>query len=192
MAADIMGMDELETFVLDFLAYRREQRANMQPPQSHAPKRIECRPESSAIPAQAVWADNQADGPVNPPSVPQARDPEYIPPAIGRGWPHYKGSGRKGRDAWAAGSPGAAQAPVIPASQNDIIPALAPIVAQVLTRFGPPTSPKALDHLINQVIASAIKLPPVSESMQTAEIKPWGRVALLQTVIELLIRVSTM
>ncbi|MCL2377800.1 MAG: hypothetical protein FWC77_01600 [Defluviitaleaceae bacterium] len=185
--ADIMGMDELETFVLDFLAYRREQRMKTQPAQNHVPKRIELKDIS---PVQVAWDGEQAADTGSTPVNPQKAG--YIPPTIGRGWPHYRGGNPKhsrnprhhGQD------PGR---PVfMPASQNDVIPALAPIVAQVLTRFGPPTNPNALDHLINQVIAGAIELPPVSESIQTAEIKPWGRVALLQAVIELLIRISTM
>ncbi|MCL2405820.1 MAG: hypothetical protein FWC92_09800 [Defluviitaleaceae bacterium] len=171
--ADIIAMDELETFVLEILAYRREQRTktqqdtqliqHSQPPHTHVPKRIECKQECPA-------------------------GPRYIPPTIGRGWPHYKHvSPRRNQDALAD-----ALSDTGPYhGQHDIIPVLAPVVAKVLSRFGAPTTQQALDNLINHVIASAIELPPVSESIQTAEIKPWGRVALLQAVIELMIRIST-
>ena len=155
--ADIIEMDELESFVLDFLAYRREQRVKK--PVPHTPKRIEYKPEPAPCPAH--------DAP--------------IPHSIGKGWPHYRIA--------KSGNPHAGPTPT---GHNDVIPTLAPIVAKELSRFGPPTSQKALDHLVNQIIASAMTLPFVNESMQTAEIKPWGRVALLQAVVELLIRVSTM
>jgi len=166
-----MAMDELETFVLDFLAYRREQRMKERPPQSrlHVPKRIEYTPEV-------------------------APELERISPSIGRGWPHYKGTAHSTRRVQQHVQHGMVHqdAPPVSSSQSDIIPALAPVVAQALARFGPPTSQKTLDHLVNQVIASAMELPPVCESMQTAELRPWGRVALLQAVVELLIRISTM
>ena len=171
--ADIIEIDELESFVLDFLAYRREQR--IKKPVAHTPKRIENKPDTVSHSTQA----------------------SPISHSIGKGWPHYKIAGKghvfTNQETRAASkSRDYGQASPISASHNDIIPALAPIVAQELSRFGPPTSPKALDHLINQIIASAMTLPPVSESIQTAEIKPWGRVALLQAVVELLIRISTM
>jgi len=169
-------MDELETFVLDFLAYRREQRMKMQPQLNHTPKFIEHKQESSD------------------PTV--RREAGYIPPTMGMGWPHYKGTvnnqRRTSRAPANCANQDASHTLHISASQNDIIPALAPVVAQVLSRFGPPTNPKSLDHLINQVVASAMTLPPVNESVKTAEITPWGKVALLQAVIELLIRISTM
>jgi len=72
-----------------------------------------------------------------------------------------------------------------------IIPALAPVVAHALSRFGPPANKRALDHLVNQVITSAMYMPPVRDSVQSAEITPWGRVAFLKAVVELLIRIST-
>jgi len=172
--ADIMGMDELETFVLDFLAYRREQRMKTKPSQEGPPKLIEQAPE------------------ITPENHHSIHDAGYIPPTIGRGWPHYRGTNsnqRRASRSTLATSQAPAQSPPT-TTHNDIIPALAPVVAKALTRFGPPTSQKALDHLINQVIASAIEMPPVNESIQTAEIKPWGRVALLQAVVELLIRIS--
>jgi len=183
--ADIIGMDELETFVLDFLAYRREQRMKTQPPQGNVlpPMRIECK-------AEEVHGNSFVE--------PQ---PDYIPPTIGMGWPYYKGTAsnmrRAGKNIWPAASGqnpsrGPSPSPEMAVQQCDIIPALAPVVARELARFGPPSNQKALNHLINQVIASAMELPPVSESIQTAEIKPWGRVALLQAVVELLIRISTM
>ena len=150
--ADIIEMDELESFVLDFLAYRREQRAKRPLPHSQ-PMGIECKADTVPHPAAP------------------------IPHSIGKGWPHYRNDKQNTQ---------------ISTIYNDIIPTLAPIVAQELSRFGPPISPKALNHLINQIIASAMALPPVSESIQSAEIKPWGRVALLQAVVELLIRISTM
>ena len=171
--ADIIEMDELESFVLDFLAYRREQRVKK--PVPHTSRRIEYKPEPAPFPATTA----------------------PMPHSIGKGWPHYKitkssnlHAGPNMREAGA----GQNHTPAIPSftGHNDIIPTLAPIVAQELSRFGPPTTQKALDHLVNQIIASAMALPFVNESMQTAEIKPWGRVALLQAVVELLIRVSTM
>ena len=193
--ADIMGMDELETFVLDFLAYRREQRMKMQTPQNHVPRRIECKSEPSTTqeleyipPAKVVPIENRpgraetanASTRFSTTGRVDLKRNDYI----GKGWPHYKNTQAAGLNKDLT--------PLALASQSDIVPALAPVVAQVLARFGPPTSQKALDHLINQVIASAMELPLVSESIQTSEIKPWGRVALLQAVIELLIRISTM
>jgi len=215
-----MGMDELETFVLDFLAYRREQRMKSQQPEGRVPRLIEHRPESGALVAdkslveQPVAQDVRvmdrqpvAQGVRVMDKRPVAQDVRvaaaqplasgHIPPTIGKGWPHYRGGkvGRAGfdsRDAWSAGQEHVSGEYHTPSSQNDIIPALAPVVAQALSSFGIPASPKDMDHLVNQVIASAMNLPPVSECVQTAELGPWGRVALLQAVIELLIRISIM
>ena len=191
--ADIIEMDELEAFILDFLAYRREQRLTRTSPPRPAPKALEYKPE------QNLHSWESAPAHAEPPPPGEAAP---MPHSIGKGWPHY-------RDAAKIRYPGqftnpepphspATQVPHVAlspshtsAAHNDIIPALAPIVAQALSRFGPPTNPKAMGHLVNHVIAGAMNIPLVSESIQTAEIKPWGRVALLQAVIELLIRIST-
>ena len=154
-----MDMDDLEAFVLDFLAYRRERRASIpSQPIYTPPKLIEYRP-----------------APEPPTPAP------HIPYSIGKGWPHYK-TATKGHQA----EPPAPE-PVISTNQSDIIPTLAPLVTQHLRQFGSPANPKALEHLVCQVVASAMTIPLISESIHTAEITPWGRVPLLQAVIELLI-----
>ena len=185
----IMGIDELEAFVLDFLAYRRERRK--QPPQY--------------LPPTPKLLEHKA------PAQPQ---PTPVSSAIGRGWPYYKDMAKNyqpashGTDEWTGNAqvshhepsptahptpsnfPKKRQGPA-PAQhdtpQSDIIPTLAPIVTDAISRYGSPTSPKSLEHLVHQVIASAMTLPPVSESISTAELAPWGRVSLLQAVVELLI-----
>lgn len=157
----LIDMDDLETFVLDFLAYRRERRLNTPPQPTHSPpKLLEYNPAPAEPPPKAA----------------------NIPYSIGKGWPHYKAMA-KGYQTHAEPPP----EPAIPASQSDIIPTLAPIVTQNLQHFGSPASPKALEHLVCQVIASAMAVPLISESIHTAEITPWGRVPLLQAVVELLI-----
>jgi len=153
-----IDMDDLEAFVLDFLAYRRERRMNIPKP---PPKLIEYNPE-----------------PTLPPAPPKA---SHIPHSIGKGWPHYKSM----PTSYQADPP--ATEPVISTSPSDIIPTLAPIVTNNLNHFGSPKSPKALEHLVCQVIANAMTIPLISDSIHTAEITPWGRVPLLQAVIELLI-----
>ena len=156
-----MDIDDLEAFVLDFLAYRRERRATTLPKPGHSPpKLIEYKPEQA-----------------EPPTLPQAH---HIPHSIGKGWPHYK---TVARDIQPLPPP----EPVISTSQSDIIPTLTPIVSDALNRFGEPQTPKALEHLVCQVIANAMAIPLISESMNTAEITSWGRVPLLQAVVELLI-----
>jgi len=154
----LMGIDDLEAFVLDFLAYRRERRMNISPqPQVSQQMLIEYKPE----PAKHHTALR-------------------VPHTIGKGWPHYKAMAEGHQHEAPAAEP-------IATSPNDIIPTLAPIVAKNLNHFGSPSSPKALDHLVCQVISSAMSIPLISESIHTAEITPWGRVPLLQAVIELLI-----
>jgi len=75
--------------------------------------------------------------------------------------------------------------------KNDILPTLMPIVSDMLETFGAPESKKALVHLVNQVIAKAITIPTISEIMNTAEtMTQWGRAQLLQTVVELSILVT--
>jgi len=150
-------MDDLEAFVLDFLAYRREIREKTSTYLPSAPKHVEYHEaESTPLPA-----------------------PTYsIPHSIGKGWPHYKRYGSFTEPE-----------PITP--QNDIIPTLSPIVNQALSRFGSPTNPKALNHLTCQEIANAMTIPQISESINTAEITPWGKIPLLQAVIELLIRLHS-
>jgi len=158
---NIIDMDELESFVLEFLAYRRERKMNAASDYlPAAQKRLEYKP-----------------------------DPSHIPYTIGQGWPHYRDivKTRHGSHETVAYNPQTFEIN----SENDIIHALSPIVAKAVNHIGPPTSQKALEHLVNQVIANAMALPQVSESIRTAEIVPWGRFPLLQAVIELLIRNHT-
>ena len=159
---NIIGIDELEAFVLDFLAYRREQRAKASP----SPK---------IVPASTRLLEHKPEANTPP-------KPHHIPHSIGRGWPYYKDM---------AGKPPISPSPkpynTSTSIQNDIIPTLSPIVTDNLNHFGSPDNPKALDHLVHQVIASAMTLPQVNESIRTAELTPWGRVPLLQAVVELLI-----
>ena len=136
--------------------------------------------------------------------------------SIGKGWPHYKKMAQGYQPARSVPVPSATEpsahvpptfepsssvppapksSPTMPpppeptasSNQSDLIPTLAPIVTKTLNHFGSPANPKALEHLIYQVIASAMTIPLISESMSTAEITPWGRIPLLQAVIELLI-----
>jgi len=148
---NIIGMDDLEAFVLDFLAYRRE---------------LKERRSKVSLPTLVMKEKNFIE-----------TTPPTIPFSIGKGWPHYRES--------ATSTP--ALEPSIPEVHKDIIPTLTPLVIQALSQFGNPTTPKALDHLVCQVIAMAMTIPLVNESITTAEITPWGRVPLLQSVIELLI-----
>ena len=157
---NIIGIDELEAFVLDFLAYRRERKMRQSP---------------IYVPATLT----EIEEPTPATSTPQPTESQ-IPHSIGKGWPHYKDMALN-QDVQPHPEP------QIIESMNDIIPTLSPIVADTLKRFGPPQCSKSLDHIIHQVIASAMALPPVNESMRTAELTHWGRVHLLQTVIELLI-----
>jgi len=169
---NIITMDDIETFVLDFLAYRREINKQRTNPQKTylLTEQPEHKPE-----------------PISPPT------PSQIPYSIGKGWPHYRDIAKSHPTHVQAQVQVQApeQGPIIPASQfaskNDIIPTLSPIVTQAISHFGSPTNPKALNHLIYQVIATAMTIPLISESINTTEITPWGRVPLLQAVVELLI-----
>ena len=159
-------MDDLEAFVLDFLAYRRELREKRMAPQPvflpSAPKHLEYQAEPSHA------------EPSTPPLTYQ------IPHSIGKGWPHYKDNFGKYRRSFEP-------SPMPLSNHNEIILTLTPIVDQALNRFGTPNSPKAIEHLVCQVIANAMAIPQISESIHTSEIIPWGRVPLLQAVVELLI-----
>ena len=108
-----------------------------------------------------------------------------IPPEIGRGWPYYRGM-LKPEAAQVEKTPTS----TIPSSERDfIIPTLEPIALAMIDKFGTPQNQQARTHLIHQVLAKAMALPPVAESMRTKEaLVPWGRAALMTAVVELLIR----
>jgi len=167
-------MDALESFVLDFLAYRREMREGhtTQPPW---PQIVEAH-ISSPVNEPPIEEDKP------PISLPQhyeqtGHSPRLILPAmdsIGKGWPHYSNASTDTRSSSAY-------------EQSDIIPTLSPLVAQAIHRFGQPTNPATMTHLVNQVIASAMAIPLVNESIHTSESTPWGRLPLLQAIVELLV-----
>lgn len=139
-----------------------------------------------------------------------SRDNAYIPPEIGRGWPDYRSiplpyyNGEMppdypDMDTFDYMPPG--MPPYRPHSEvqrpypeqdgyagNEIIMRLTPIVRETLIRYGQPDSPYALKHLTDQVIAKAMGIREVGESIRTREMSPWGRATLLQTVIELMLR----
>ena len=96
-----------------------------------------------------------------------------INPDIGKGWDHYQKK----------------PIPIDPPTteHNHIIQSLSPIIDEMTNHFGLPTTQKEMTHLNNQVIAKAMEIPQVKESVITAEMTQWGRVPLLQTVVELLI-----
>ena len=115
-------MDALESFVLDFLAYRREMREGhtAQPPW---PQIVEAHIGS---PVNEPLQEDKT--PINLPH--QYDQVEHTPrlslPAmdsIGKGWPHYSNTN--------TGSHGSSVA-----EQSDIIPTLTPLVAQAIHRFG--------------------------------------------------------
>lgn len=146
-------MDELELFLLDFLAYRRG------------------RKEPSV------------------PSQPAVMEP-FSMANIGKGWPHYKAMPLPFGPAEPAPMGKKTPAPHTsdhPTTGNPIVQVLTPIVLAALDKFGPPDTPHHLKHLTDQVIAKAMTLPDVAASMRTSEMKPWGRAALLQAVVEVLI-----
>jgi len=173
---NIPTMDEFEAFVIDFLSYRRNLREHQVTQQASylpsSPKLLEYKPEPHKTPE----------------AYKTPATPRQMLHTIGRGWPYYKDIAQRtpttmdpsiGQIAFTAQGPSA--------TQNDIIPTLTPIINQTICNFGYPTTPKALDHLVYQVIASAMTNPLINSSINTAEITPWGRVPLLQAVIELLI-----
>jgi len=124
-----------------------------------------------ALPAQKVLGLGEGD------AKPQRLSYLHGKPgaSIGAGWPLY-------REKSVASKP-----PTITPAQNDIIPALTPLVKEMLQRFGTPSSQQELDYIVNQVFAAAMKLPPVNESMTTLEMGTWGKAQLLQAVVELLV-----
>jgi len=168
-------MDALESFVLEFLAYRREmrERHTSQPPW---PQIVDAHIGSSV----SGPTFQEVKPPVNLPlyhEQAQCHTRLTLPSldSIGKGWPHYKDAN--------TGNRGASTAP----EYSDIIPTLTPLVAQAINRFGQPTNAATMNHLVNQVIASAMAIPQISESIHTAESTPWGRLPLLQAVVELMI-----
>jgi len=163
---NIMPIDELEAFVLDFLAYRRE-KTICQPPV--------CIPEPIFIPATQNIVDKTSTN--EPPT-----EPNHVPlsmvDSIGKGWPYYKNILQ----------PEELQHTGTAFVWDDhIILTLSPLVVDALNHFGVPKCQKSINHLINHVIASVMSLPQASECIQTAELSPWGRIHLLKAVIELLI-----
>jgi len=153
-------MDDIEAFLLDFLAYRRELR--------------ERRMTTTFLPSAPNHLNYHEVHEVE--QIPPMPPTNNIPHSIGKGWPHNKNFAKGYRSY---------PEPEIP--QNEIIATLTPIVMQALTHFGSPSCPKTLNHLVCQIIANAMTIPQISESIHTAEIAPWGRVSLLQAVIELLV-----
>jgi len=154
-------MDDIEAFLLDFIAYRRELR--------------ERRVAASYLPSAQKHIDYHEVREINETLT------DSIPYPIGKGWPHYKNFAKEYRKC---------PEPVPP--QNEIIATLTPIVNQTLNHFGSPSNSKAINHLVCQVIATAMSIPQISESITASEIVPWGRVPLLQAVVELLIVYGTM
>ena len=158
----VMGMDSLESLVLDFLAYRRERR-----------EMVNRRSVEAVTLEEAV------------------QDPAYQA-AIGKGWPHYRGMLSRTPNIAAPQSEQTTK--TLPLShspiKSDIIPTLSPIVDELLSAFGTPDNAQALVHLTNQIIARAMTIPAVAESMSVAETIPWGRAQLLQSVVELLILIQ--
>jgi len=161
----MMAIDALESFVLDFLTYRRERRET-----------TNIKPISNVV---------TLDEALN--------TPEYHS-EIGKGWPHYRGMITPSTPSHMAQASSTSNIQNLESSQdlqnlqiNDIIPTLSPIVIEMLEAFGAPVCAKTLSHLVNQVLARAIELPPVAESIVTTEMTSWGRIQLLQTVIELLL-----
>jgi hypothetical protein len=151
--------DEFEALVLEFLTYRRKKR------------KAAALPEAYSVKPPAVI----------PRDIPAAAKPKAALPLladIGKGWPEYKAlalpdlTGNKPQ-----AGPG-----------NEIIRLLEPIVREMLARFGRPDTASAMAHLNHQVLAQAMAVPLVGESMRAEEARPWGRVALLQAVVELLLR----
>jgi hypothetical protein len=105
-------------------------------------------------------------------------------PSIGKGWPHYKAA--------VATAPvqGNAEPLSMDGPANEIIRELLPVVRGMTAHFGRPQTPSDMAHLTHQVLAEAMANPVVGESMHAGEVRPWGRVPLLQTVVELLLRYS--
>jgi len=170
-----LQMDDLEAFVLDFLAYRREQKRKQAYPQA-PPKLIEYKHPPS--PNNEIKPHSKANNPV--------------PYTIGKGWPHYKDIAQTHISI--PPIPNSTHTPPhqstnlnTPQTHSDIIPTLTPMVTDAIIKFGNPTTPKALNHLVCQVIATAMANPLINESINSQEIAPWGRVPLLHAVIELLI-----
>ena len=206
-------IDELEAFVLDFLAYRRERRAGVK---KHVPVtgiQAFAAPKLIALKDETPETVKPEDFPISPTHERTVQNPDGFRISkdqlyeIGKGWPHYRGMFAKNAGSSTAVNDGAnaslqtqqtkppndSQAEAIHAKilQSDIIPAMEPIVLDEIARFGPPENHHALTHLVNQVIAKAMVLPPVAESMSVLEIAPWGRAMLLIAVVELLIRLHS-
>jgi len=166
---ELLNMDELELFMLDFLAYRRKIRERRNPSQT------EYLPANLKLP--------HPTNPYNEEPPQPTEQLEYIfydIHSIGKGWPHYKNIAKSIRSPYPH-----TPEPSMPTS--DIIPTLTPFVNQALNQFGNPTTPKAMEQLVCQVIASAMAIPLISQCIHTAEASPWGRVPLLQAVVELMI-----
>jgi hypothetical protein len=163
-------MDDFELFIMDFLSYRRSKRQTM-----HTNEDINTPP--ATVPA--------------------------IPAEIGKGWPHYKGMALPlvepnkdkpvqkpqralpyHRNQKPAGMLNPSRNSLH--SDNEIICLLEPVVREVLQQF-PYKSTADLPHLTHQVIAKAMAFPMVSESMSIQESSRWGRVGLMQALVEVLI-----
>ena len=156
----IMDVDNLEAFVLDFLAYRRELRRRAVPR----------KPIAKEVPMQML------------PKLPKQN--VKIPPAIGRGWPHYRGlvNQDETKESDSANPFGSLY--------EDIISDLSPIVLEMVNQFDPLDNPSDLSHVTNQVIAKAMTIPAVSESMRLGEMSSWGRAPLIYAVAELMIKLK--
>ena len=166
----VIAIDQLESFILDFLAYRRERREfNKQD--------IVTLDEAVEIPEYQTeigkgWPHYR--GVISPNSNTKSDINNNV-----RQSPIEK----KATSSLSEGS--------VHINKNDILPTLMPIVSDMLETFGAPESKKALVHLVNQVIAKAITIPTISEIMNTSEtMMQWGRAQLLQTVVELSILIT--
>ena len=108
---------------------------------------------------------------------------------IGKGWPYYRDAALP----YTASGDIKEQRNDTPHtnkavnSGHEIVHMLEPIVRGMVERFGAPDNPRALTQLNHQVIAKAMSLPLVEESIRTDEAHPLGRVSLLQAVVELMI-----
>jgi len=170
----VIAIDQLESFILDFLAYRRERREFNKQDVVTLDEAVEI-PEYQAEIGKG-WPhyrgvispnSNMTNNKKATPSLPEGS-------VVGLCPTEQQGLGQSPID-----------------KKNDILPTLMPIVSDMLETFGTPESKKALVHLVNQVIAKAITIPIISEIMNTSEtMTQWGRAQLLQTVVELSILIT--
>jgi hypothetical protein len=167
--------DDFEALVLDFLAFRRNR--------------------GTAVPVSVSAANH----PVIRKDIPQPAKP-LLPGngnSIGKGWPHYKTAAatevKKTVSKVFVDEPNQAVNPpsLEPiegyTEKNEIIRYLEPIVQSMVEHFGHPKTNSDLSHLKHQVLAEAMSMPLVGESLHAGEMRPWGRVPLLQAVVELML-----